>query len=255
MESVTLGFKGDSIRRIGKIVFNPASNVTPERWAKDIEVQVSSEGADGPYRTVAFTTLKKAPGAQEFKFVPAEARFVRLMFRSNWGSDRAVALGEVEVYEAIGQGDAIGQIIAQMEGAVSELRRFRQTQFNTGSAGATTASNEPALSEATVQLIQSAGGGAGKLPTSAVNIAAAANGGQIVDFSSQFISEAGKGPDPDYTPRALLDGQILKPDGSGHGGLGQPGLRAGQAVRHARLPRRPHAPHLEGHPEPGERAV
>lgn len=222
METVTLGFKGDTIRRVGKIVLNPSSNVAPERWAKDVEIQVSTESAEGPYRPITFATLRKSGTAQEFKFVPAEARFVRLMFRSNWGSDRAVSLGEVEVYEAIGQSDPIGQIIWQLEGAVGELRRFRQTQFNGGAgAGATTASST--LSEATLQLIQNTGGtaggggaaGAGGRAASP-NIAALANGGYIADFSSQFVSDKAQGPDPEFSPDKLLDGQVLKNDAAGN---------------------------------------
>ena len=230
METVTLGFKGDSTRRIGKVVLNPTSNVAPERWAKDVEIQVSTESAEGPYRTVSFATLRKANTAQEFKFVPVDARFLRLMFRSNWGSDRAVSLGEVEVYEAIGQSDPIGQIIWQLEGAVGELRKFQQTQFSTG-AGATLAS-EP-LSEATVQLIQNLGGagggsGAGSVSTGSRNIAALANGGRIADFSSQFVSAAGQGPDAAFSPNNLLDGQVIKRDGTGTSGWSSQGFAPGK---------------------------
>lgn len=227
METVTIGFKGDAVRRIGKVVLNPTSNVAPERWAKDIEIQVSTETAEGPYRAVSFATLRKANAAQEFKFVPAEARFVRLMFRSNWGSDRAVSLGEVEVYEAIGQSDPIGQIIWQLEGAVGELRKFRQTQFNTG-AGTTVAASP--LSEATVQLIQNLGGtgNAGARRTGGPNIAATANGGRIADFSSQFISAAGQGPDAAFSPNNLLDGQVSKADGTGTSGWSSQGFAPGK---------------------------
>lgn len=231
METVTLGFKGDSMRRIGKVVLNPTSNVAPERWAKDVEIQVSTESAEGPYRTVSFAMLRKTGVAQEFKFVPADARFVRLMFRSNWGSDRAVSLGEVEVYEAIGQSDPIGQIIWQLEGAVGELRKFQQTQFSTG-ARATLASEE--LSEATVQLIQDlggAGGTAGRVSAGSRNIAALANGGRIADFSSQFVSAAGQGPDPAFSPNNLLDGQVFKAAGgntSGTAGWSSQGFAPGK---------------------------
>ncbi len=224
MESVTLGFKGDVTRRIGKVVLNPSSNVAPERWAKDVEVQVSTDSPEGPYRPVIFATLRKAGVPQEFKFVPAEAKYLRLVFRSNWGSDRAVSLGEVEVYEAIGQSDPIGQVIYQLEGAVTELTRFRQTQFNTGGAPTTVASAQ-GLSPATLQLIQNVGGAQGAagrtglpngMPNAAVNIAALANGGRIADFSSQFVSDPAKGPDPDYAPEKLLDGQVLKMDAKGN---------------------------------------
>ena len=59
MESVTLAFKDDTIHSLGKIVLNPVSAVTPERWAKDIEVQVSTDTAEGPYQAVAQLTLQQ----------------------------------------------------------------------------------------------------------------------------------------------------------------------------------------------------
>ncbi len=284
MDSVTLGFAGNALRRIGKIALNPTSAVTPERWAKDVEVQVSTDSAEGPYRAVAQLTLRRAAERQEFLILPAPARFVRLLFRSNWGSDRAVALGEVEIYEAIGQGDAIGQLIARLEGAINDLNRYRDLQAEIGnvtgglapaslrpgapasSAGKTTiargsaassiaslasakvAEGKPArssaaapvsgkvgktpatiskpakpgsaaLSPATLQLIQETQGAAppaagqpatpaatgdvpaGRVNVAAGNIAAAANGGRIVDYSSIFNN------DPAYGPDKLIDAQ------------------------------------------------
>jgi hypothetical protein len=127
MDYVTIGFADNTVRRIGKIVLNPNVALAPERWAKDVEIQVSTEGAEGPYRAVAQVTLRRSPERQEFVILPAPARFVRLAFRTNWGSDRAVALGEVEIYEAIPQTDALGQLIAGLQSAINDLNTYKST--------------------------------------------------------------------------------------------------------------------------------
>ncbi|MDF2441659.1 MAG: Sad1 / UNC-like C-terminal [Abditibacteriota bacterium] len=256
MDSITLAFAGNSVRRIGKIALNPSSAVAPERWAKDIEVQVSTESAEGPYTAVAQITLSKTPTRQEFLILPTAARYVRLAFRSNWGSDRSVALGEVEIYEAIGQGDPMGQVITQLEGAINDLKRFRQTQIDIAGAtpvksaarpgakpgarparapqtarakGAAGAQAALALEPATVQLIQLAGGDlAPRLPVSGTNIAAAANGGRIVDSTSTFVSDPAQGPDPAYGPEKLIDGENYKGDEKGSFGWASQGFAPGR---------------------------
>lgn len=149
MDSVTLAFADNALKRIGKIVLNPASAVTPERWAKDVEVQVSTEAADGPYRPIAQLTLRRSPERQEFLVLPASARFVRLRFRSNWGSDQAVALGEVEIYEAVDQTDPTGQLIARLESAINALKTYQETQATLGDAtGARTVSTRDSTAKA-----------------------------------------------------------------------------------------------------------
>ena len=204
MDTVTFGFKDNAMKNIGKVVINPAAALAPERWAKDVEVQVSTDSADGPYRPIAQITLRKEAKPQEFLFLPTEARFVRLMFRSNWGSDRAVALGEVEIYQAIGKDDPIGLVIAHLESAVTDLKRFRQTQIEGGNPGGEMASS--GLNEATLQLIQNESAST-RLPVSATNIALVKNGGRIVDSSSTYVSDPAQGPDPDYKPENLINGE------------------------------------------------
>ena len=167
-------------------------------------MQVSTESADGPFRPVAQITVRKEAKPQEFLFLPTDARFVRLMFRSNWGSDRAVALGEVEMYQAIGKDDPMGLVIAHLESAVTDLKRFRQTQIEGTNPGGEMAS--AGLNEATLQLIQNETGST-RLPVSSTNIALAKNGGRIVDSSSTYVSDPAKGPDPEYGPDNLINGQ------------------------------------------------
>jgi hypothetical protein len=215
MDYVTIGFSDNTVRRIGKIVLNPNVALAPERWAKDVEIQVSTEGAEGPYRAIAQVTLRRSPERQEFVILPAPARFVRLAFRTNWGSDRAVALGEVEIYEAIPQTDAIGQLIAGLQSAINDLNSYKSTKSEvrtvssaTGSAAkprqTSTKAAKPRLNNATLQLVQAVGGAAPgntARATTGGNIAAAANGGKIVDVTSVFNN------DPTYGPDKLIDGE------------------------------------------------
>lgn len=214
-ESVTIGFAGDKVRHIGKIVINPASNTIQQRWAKDIEVQGSTESAEGPWRAIAELTVRSEAVDQSFSILPTEARFVRFRFRSNHGSDVNVALGEIEIYEAIDTDEPLGGVIGRFEQAVSDLKRYRDAQVQLGKGGDPKATNRKAEGEsaaptrvsddtlATVQLMQLLTGNDKMLfSSSPTNVAAAANGGKIVNYSS-FLDK-----DPTYSPDNLIDGQV-----------------------------------------------
>lgn len=207
-DSVTLGFAGNREYTIGRLVLNPVTDLPPERWAKDVEVQVSTESADGPYDSVAQLTLKQTAAPQEFTILPVAARFVRLVFRSNYGSDRAVALGEVEIYEAIDTKDPVGGLISRLESAISDLKRYRDVQIQGGNGGGQTADAalEGGVSPATLQLAQLLGAGDAQVPIGKTNIAAAKNGGKIMAYSSIFDNDAQYGPDK------LIDGTNFKYD-------------------------------------------
>ncbi len=248
MESVTFGFADNAQKTVGKIAINPNAAVTPERWAKDIEIQVSTDSAQGPYRAIAQITVKRAPTRQEFLFLPAAARFVKLVFRSNWGSDRAVALGTVEMYESISDADPVGDVITRLESAVTDLTKFRDAQSEianaTGSARqASTNVTSTNVALANAPLSRTTQISAQKLPfdvallklvagesstrsatgARAVNIAAAANGGKIVAVSSIFNNDA------EYSASNLIDGQNFSTsDGKGSFGWASEGFVPGQ---------------------------
>ena len=262
METITLGFGDNAQKRIGKIVMSSDTAVAPERWAKDVEIQVSTTGADGPYRVAAQLTLKRSAERQEFAILPVEARFVRLVFRSNWGSDRAVALGEIEMYESIRTDNAIGQVIARLEGAIIDLERYRKTQeeLSNSAVGAVTVGTEAKTSNATstissakmqpseaMRLVADGAAtnatAAGATATNAtaagataatsstreagsgrsVNIAASANGGRIVGSTSTFKS------DVEYGPENLIDGKNFSiTTGVGSNGWASEGFASGK---------------------------
>jgi hypothetical protein len=229
MDSVTIGFAGNGLRKIGKIVLNPSVDLTAERWAKDVEVRVSTESAEGPYTAVAQLTLKREAKPQEFAILPVEARFVRLVFRSNWGSDRSVGLGEVEIYEAIDNSDPMGGLITRLESAVNDLRRYREVQSESGATAGPDATVQPATRRAPssggarVQKTQLITGDKAAFPTANLNIAAAKNGGKIMAFSSTYNNDAAFGPDK------LIDGQNYRPaDDKGSSGWASQGFAPGK---------------------------
>jgi hypothetical protein len=216
MDSVTIAFADDASKQIGKIVLNPTAAVPPERWAKDIEVQVSNGTAAGPYRTVALLTLRREAKPQAFLILPATGKYVRFLFRSNQGSDRAVALGEIEIYEAIPQTDAIGQLIARMEQAITELKQYRELDVQRRNSNTVASadsgslhnvfSGEGAPSAATIQLVQlMVKDDTPTFPVSNVNIAAAKNGGKIMNYSSLFSDDA------NFAAKNLIDSQVFDP--------------------------------------------
>ena len=200
-DSVTIGFSGNRIVNIGKIVLNPSTDLPRERWAKDVEVQTSTDTAEGPWNSVAQITLKQSATNQEFPILPTPARFVRLVFRSNYGSDRAVALGEVSIYQAIDTSDPIGGLIARLEGAIGELSRYRDVQLKGGNGGGQVVSASTSqLSPATVQLVQMLDTEGPSVPIGKTNLALARNGGKIMAYSSIFDN------DPQFGPDKLIDG-------------------------------------------------
>ena len=224
MDAVTLGFAGNQTRKIGKIVLNPGADITPERWAKDVEIQVSTDSAEGPYQAVAQLTLKRDASNQEFPLLPVDARFVRLVFRSNWGSDRAVGLGEVEIYEAIDNSDAMGSLIGRLESAVNELRRYRQVQIEGGQTAPAPVARRRAPQGARVQNIQQVNGENGAFPTGNRNIALLRNGGKVVDNSPYYQN------DPQYGPNKLIDGEVWREaDGKGSFGFASEGFEPGKS--------------------------
>ncbi|RYG66857.1 hypothetical protein EON80_14655, partial [bacterium] len=223
-DAITLGFNGNTLRKIGKIVINPGVDLTPERWAKDVEVQISTTSAEGPWTAVSQLTLKREAVPQEFPILPVEARFLRLMFRSNWGSDRSVGIGEVEVYESIDDSDPMGSLIARYESALNDLRNYRKVQSEAGAAVAQPAAGRPKVSnQARIQNTQLVTGDKTAFPTANQNIAAAKNGGKIMAWSSTYNQ------DEAFSPNNLIDGQNYRPaDDKGSNGWATQGFAPGK---------------------------
>ena len=217
MDAVTLGFTGNRIVKLGRIVINPLTDLPPERWVKDIEVQVSTESAEGPYQPVAQLTLRQQGVPQSFDILPVDARYVRLQVRSNYGSDRAVALGEIEMYEAIDAADPMGGVINRLEKAVAQLDKYKQLQ---AAGGIVPAAATPTGDDANFRQVQ-----LGQRATSGIktNIAATKNGGRIVASSSTYNNDA------TYGPQLLIDGDNFRQlENKGSNGWASQGFAPGK---------------------------
>ncbi|NCO36178.1 MAG: hypothetical protein AUJ92_12575 [Armatimonadetes bacterium CG2_30_59_28] len=129
-QDVVIGFEGDKPKFVGQVVINPT---TPDsawigRWAREIEIFASTESPDNPvsYKYVGTCKLVNKAEPQVFSFSAVEAKYLKLRIRSNWGSDRYVSLGEVEVYEAIPSVGELDQLISRLEQLLRDLKRFRE---------------------------------------------------------------------------------------------------------------------------------
>ncbi len=128
---IIFALPGDPVqtRLIGRIVIDPTTPDSPliGRYAKDFELYVSATTPDGPWALVKRGQLLNKPIKQTFDFLPVEARYLRLVITSNWGSDRYVELGEVECYEAIAGDDALDGLIVRLESLLQDLKRYRDS--------------------------------------------------------------------------------------------------------------------------------
>ena len=61
---------------------------------------------------------------------------MKLRFRTNYGSDRAIALGEVQIFEAIDTNEGIGGTIGRLEATINELEKWRKSQQEAGPGAA-----------------------------------------------------------------------------------------------------------------------
>ncbi len=117
-------------RLISRVVVDPVTD-DPEwlgRWARNIRVSVSTDGADGPFKRVGSYVVVRRAIKQSFDFTPVEAEWIKLEITSNWGSDHSVGMGEFEVYEAIIGDDHLDQLITRLDSLLDDLKRYRDSQ-------------------------------------------------------------------------------------------------------------------------------
>jgi hypothetical protein len=146
-EYVTVGFADDRVKLIGKITLNPVSNQSDLRWARRVDVQVTSDSfKDGPWKTAASINLRSEGVNQDFTIRPVEAKYVRFIFQANGpgvvlpnadpnvNSDRSVSLGEIEIYEAVAGNDQLGALVGRFNGVLVDLKTLRHLQMNDAAA-------------------------------------------------------------------------------------------------------------------------
>ena len=142
-EFVTIGFGDDRTHLLGRVTLNPASNQSDLRWARRVEMQVTDGSAStGPWKTAGVFNLRTEPVNQDFSFTPVEAKYARFVFRANGpgivlpnadpnvNSDRAVSLGEIEIYEAQTGDDKLDALLGQFNGVLTDLKTLRRRDIN-----------------------------------------------------------------------------------------------------------------------------
>lgn len=105
------------------------------RGPKGIEISVAIDSKDGPWKSVGAWELPLEPARHTLSFAPVESRFVRILFRSNFGSDRYVELGEFGVYRLAPEQKTIDGIAARILNAVTELKRHAEGDLAAGTGG------------------------------------------------------------------------------------------------------------------------
>jgi len=139
-EDLVLGFAGDKTRLIGMVIIDPTI-AYPAALGRTVKnLQVFASDADKPdiegiksgntarWKYVARLEVSDRYERQMFEFSPVEAKYLWLHIIENHGSDKYVAIGEVEVYEALSQQDDLEALITRMEQLTRDMRRYREGQ-------------------------------------------------------------------------------------------------------------------------------
>ncbi|HBD06848.1 MAG TPA: hypothetical protein DCZ69_01185 [Syntrophobacteraceae bacterium] len=96
-----------SVTTLSQVAFNPMTREGPPNWAKDVEVQVSTQGPKVGFTSVGKFTLhnrqnidtSKPLPDQVFKIKPVQAKFIKLMLLNNHGGSYT-QMGEFKVFAA-----------------------------------------------------------------------------------------------------------------------------------------------------------
>jgi hypothetical protein len=138
-EYVTIGFANDRTHLVGRVTLNPASNQSDLRFARRIQMDVTTgDLKNGPWKTAAIINLTPRTVNQDFTIRPVEAKYVRFIFLANGpgvtlpnadpnvNSDRAVSLGEIEIYEAVAGNDQLASLVGRFNQVLVDLKTLRR---------------------------------------------------------------------------------------------------------------------------------
>lgn len=104
------------------------------RGARQIRIETSIAGPDGPWKSVGQWELPSEPGPRLVHFPPAEARWVRLCVLSNYGSDRYVQLGEFGVFRLSPEVSPLGGISLELDNVLADLKKAHGGAFGANPA-------------------------------------------------------------------------------------------------------------------------
>ncbi len=93
------------VTTITRLAFNPFTTESPDRWVKEVEVQVSTQGPKQGFKSVGKFTLHNRQNVdrgkplpdQTFKIDPTQAKFIKLMLLKNHGGS-FLQLGEFKAF-------------------------------------------------------------------------------------------------------------------------------------------------------------
>lgn len=93
--------------KIKQLAFNPFTTESPKKWAKEVEVEVSTEGPRQGFKSVGKFTLHNRQNIdpnlplpdQAFKIDPVDAKFIKLKLLSSHGGEY-IEMGEFKVLAA-----------------------------------------------------------------------------------------------------------------------------------------------------------
>ena len=129
-QDIVIGFGEGELRLVNEMVINAATadGFLSGRWGNSFEVDVTAETLSTGWRKVGEYRLANRSGPQHFEFQSTEAKYVRVRFTSNQGSDKYVELGEIEIYRAPTVSDPIVEITSRWEVLLQDLMRYRDQQ-------------------------------------------------------------------------------------------------------------------------------
>ena len=77
---------------IDRVAFLHSAATPRDTWAKEVALSLSTDGPDDGFYSVGRWTLAQTTAPQEFVFFGTAARYVRVCFYANYGSNEAVSL-------------------------------------------------------------------------------------------------------------------------------------------------------------------
>ncbi len=87
-----------NVSTISKVILTQQPDEPRDTWAKDFEIQASTQGPDRGFVTIGKWELRQVDGPQRFTFPVAQSRWLRLRILSNYGSRSYTSLGEFDAY-------------------------------------------------------------------------------------------------------------------------------------------------------------
>jgi hypothetical protein len=88
----------EQVAAVSKVILTQQGNEPPATWAKDVEIDASTEGPDRGYTRVGQWRLEQVTESQKFTFPVVSAKWLLLRVLSNYGSTDYTSLSEFDAY-------------------------------------------------------------------------------------------------------------------------------------------------------------